>query len=374
MNRFLRVALMLSVASAVPALAQDAKKAEDKPAPAPNRTIMIQRVGGGAVTVKNVEVKDKPKDEKAKEVKKVEAVKGEAIDVQVVVQGQAVPAQAVVIENIIDVVAPMQLIRAAGRANANLDPLIAQFTPQLRPLLKTELHFVKLVCEPTKAQQKAIALEADKGFKEAVRKYADAQQKMMNGQWRGNTQPDARKMLQQAMVVAVKTSLTAEQAAKYQEELNRRAADLKTVTIRNIMVKLDQDLVLSADQREALSQALHKDWKDAWGSSLETYMYGNESLPALPDKLITPLLNPTQKKVWTSSQKNPSNTFFGNINFAGGFEMEGDPLDEEVFAELRKVEAAEAKARELSKGPPRLDPPDAPQVQGVEMLRLVQPR
>lgn len=396
MNRFLRVAVMMGTACAVPAMAQDAKKAEGQPAP--NQTVVIRRAGAqGAVVVQKVE--GKPIDDKDKDKDKAEAAKsgdakaGEAVQgevkgevimrANVVVQGQAVQAveavQVVVEGRAIDIAMPAVAIAGRQRNQANLDPLIAQFMPQMRPLLRTELHFVKTVCQPTKEQQKAIAILADKAFKDAVRTYAEAQQKMMQGQWRGNAQPDPAKALQDGMLAAVRACLPPEQAARYQHELDRRAADKKSVAIQNIVVRIDQELVLASDQREALARALDKDWKPAWGGNLESYMYGNDLLPALPQKLIEPILTPTQKKVWAGSQKASANVYFGGMNFANGAEMEADPIDEEVFAELRKVEAAEAaaaKARALSKGPPRpetIEPLEG-EVNAVRGMRIIAPQ
>src|SRR4051794_27639754 len=44
-----------------------------------------------------------------------------------------------------------------------------QYGPQLRQLLRTELHFMRLVCQPTKQQYEKIAADGEPAIKEAIR-------------------------------------------------------------------------------------------------------------------------------------------------------------------------------------------------------------
>ena len=53
------------------------------------------------------------------------------------------------------------------------------------------------------------------------------------------------------MVQAIKAHLSADQVAQYQEELTKRAAGRKRLALRNLVARLDHDLVLSPDAREA---------------------------------------------------------------------------------------------------------------------------
>lgn len=342
-----RAVVLLGVSSVVAPLA--IVVAQDGPAPV-GEVVITQKVtvkAGDTDGKKVVEKKavEKKGDEKKGEDRKAES-KVEVIEVRAVAAPVAV-----------DVVAPAPVMVAQ---NNNLDPLINQFTQQFRPVLRTELHFIKSVCAPTTEQQKKIAREGHKALSAAVKKYAQNQQQMMQGQWRGGTQPDPRKLVQKGLLEAAKAHLTSEQVARYEAEIARRDADFQVVAVHNIVCKLDQELILTAEQREKLSEAMTKGWQDSWGGSLEMFMYGNEYLPVLPDKIVMPILDPIQKKVWTTAQKTQMNSFFNGMGFLGGVEMDADPIDEAVFAELKKTEEAEAKAREEAKakiqGPPKPDP------------------
>ena len=54
--------------------------------------------------------------------------------------------------------------------------------------------------------------------------------------------------------------------------MEKRTASRKQVVIDNLVAKLDQDLVLTSEQREKLVEALSANWKDSWGQSLEMLM------------------------------------------------------------------------------------------------------
>ncbi len=386
MNRPQRSLVVLGVSCALPSLllvTANATTVQDVPQRA-QTVIIVGQPAPGVIDIQKAEAKPaegKKDDTKKGEARKGEEKKGEAKEKDAPVEKDKAVKAGVVLDVkmeavqageavAVEMAAPVMVVQGMAVNGNNLDPLIQQFTQQFRPVLRTELHFLKTVCAPTKEQKQKIALEGDKALKAAVKKYAQNQQQMMNGQWRGGQQPDPRKLIQQGLLAAVKANLTPEQSQSYLAEIDRRNQDLKSVSVRNLVARIDQDLVLTADQREQLAAALHKDWKDAWGGSLEMFMYGNEYLPVLPDKLIAPILTPVQKKVWSGAQKTQVNAFFGGMGFLGGVEMDADPVDEEVFAELRKQEEAEAKklaeAKAKLHGPPKpVDPNNAMQGIGV---------
>jgi hypothetical protein len=66
---------------------------------------------------------------------------------------------------------------------------------------------------------------------------------------------------------------------------------------------LDQDLVLTAKQREKLTESLSSNWQDAWGQSLEMWIHNIQFMPAIPDKYVVRLLNKTQQTVWRGTQR-----------------------------------------------------------------------
>jgi hypothetical protein len=141
--------------------------------------------------------------------------------------------------------------------------------------------------------------------------------------------PDPRKLITEGLSKSIKATLSAEQAARYQEELDKRIENRKQVALTNLVAKLDQDLVLTADQRGKLFQSLSKSWKDSWGQSLEMLFYGEHYFPSLPDNDVIPILNATQKEVWSGIPKQ-NNVFWG---WNGMAFVQGAVMDDETWAD-----------------------------------------
>ena len=203
-----------------------------------------------------------------------------------------------------------------------------QYLQQFRRLTKAEISFVVAVCKPTKEQYQQLQRAGEKTTKSAVKAYADVQKKMMQGN-RGNvTYPDPRKLIQTGITRAIVEHLKPEQAERYRAETEKRQAHVKQVAVENLVARLDEELVLTAEQRGKLVESLAKHWQAEWGQSLEMFMYGNQFFPAIPDAVVLPALNETQKQVWHGKPKQ-QNVFFGGFGF-GGFIVDdaGDPFME----------------------------------------------
>lgn len=240
------------------------------------------------------------------------------------------------------------LVPAGAARVVKVEPLIKQFLPQLRPLMLAELHFVRTACDPTREQRIAIAREGDRVLTEATREYAEAYQKMQQGGWNGtSTPPDPPRRIVEGIAGAVKAQLTPEQAARYRVEADKRAAVLKDVTVRNLVVNLDEELLLSADQRLKLAESLSSHWDAAWCRSLNQLTYGYGYFPNVPEPLIVPHLDEAQKKIWTARPKVQFGVSWGNFNngFFQGIAIE-DPEDspgESPPATLRPAGTGEAQ-------------------------------
>jgi hypothetical protein len=242
-------------------------------------------------------------------------------------------------------VAPVAKVAGPEAVPANLDPLIQQFLPQCRPLVRSELHLVTSLCSPTKEQREKLKDEGERLAKEVVTKFAEAQNKMMQGQWRGGTMPEPRKLIEEGIPKFLKPILTPDQMKLYQAEVEKRALDKRQISVRALVARLDQIVVLSKEQREKLVNNLLVGWNDTWGRSLEQFFvsYGDQYFPTVPDALILPVLNELQKTAYRGTQKIQVN-FFGGFNFnGGGFAMEEE--EEAVVAppataiEVRVIEA-----------------------------------
>ena len=244
------------------------------------------------------------------------------------------------------VVAEVFASAVAGEV-VGVDPLEQQFLQQFRQLSKTELSFVRAVCQPNAEQSKKIKAASEAALKTAVKKFAEIQKKMQQGVRAGEQPewPDPRKLMSDALLKSVKESMSAEQAKRYEVELEKRAAARKRAALLNFVAKLDKDLVLTADQRGKLTEALDKNWKDSWCQQLEVFMYGDSYFPALPDAQVIPVLTDKQKQIWNGIPKQ-QNQIWG---WAGGGFVQAVELEVEgaiILEEAKSDEPAKDEVRE----------------------------
>ena len=244
------------------------------------------------------------------------------------------------------VVAEVFASAVAGEV-VGVDPLEQQFLQQFRQLSKTELSFVRAVCQPNAEQSKKIKAASEAALKTAVKKFAEIQKKMQQGVRAGEQPewPDPRKLMSDALLKSVKESMSAEQAKRYEVELEKRAAARKRAALLNFVAKLDKDLVLTADQRGKLTEALDKNWKDSWCQQLEVFMYGDSYFPALPDAQVIPVLTYKQKQIWNGIPKQ-QNQIWG---WAGGGFVQAVELEVEgaiILEEAKSDEPAKDEVRE----------------------------
>lgn len=329
----IRTLVALSVALALPAMAGALAAAQDeKAAPSPvfpktieiTGTIVVEPVRQDVKKTENAKPRDKDKSADNK-VKKDAAKRADALEDAVKTIEKAVEVEAVPAGAVLKIAGPMQ-VRAA---NANLDPIIAQFLPQMMPMMRTELHLLLTVTEATPAQRKAIVADRDKAAREAAKKLAQSQQRRGGFHVVNEAAPDPRKLVQEALADAAKAHLAPEQFDRYKAEVARRAEDHKNLAIGNILAKLDQDLILSPDQIETLRASLSKNWNPAWCQSLEMLMGGDQLFPAVPDSVVVPALNPKQKQVWQGTMRN-NGVFWAGMTFMNQAEDDDAfPADEQ---------------------------------------------
>lgn len=217
-------------------------------------------------------------------------------------------------------------MNAALGVEANPDPeavaaaiatLEKQFTRQFRAAMRTELNFVQSVCDPTEEQMAELRENLEKYRTDVIKKYSEVQKRLarQRQQAGNNPYPEVHKLVRQTIERSVK-NWSPEQAARFEAEVEQRAADRKRAAVRNLVARLDHDLTLSAEQREKISESLLSNWNANWVQQFEIFLQqGNQFLPKLPPPLITPHLNPTQKTIWMRNQENQGNQ---NVIFRGG--------------------------------------------------------
>ena len=227
----------------------------------------------------------------------------------------------------------------AEDADPNVANLERQLLPQFQPLLKAELAFVQRVCRLNKEQRDEITKASEQRLRVAVKEYAIAQNNRNQGRARVRAQvlPDPRKLVQQQLAKLAKQKLSAEQVEAYQQECDKRNAHRKRAAVLSLVAKLDEELVLSVEQRSKLIESLSSNWQDAWGQSMEMLINNNQYLPSIPDQHVTPVLNETQKTVWRGAQKH-GHVHMGGFGLAPAMVMIDDGDLVEVMVEVEQVD------------------------------------
>lgn len=198
-----------------------------------------------------------------------------------------------------------------------------QYSGAFKQLYRSELHFMRLTCQPTRQQFDKVKADTDKHFKEVIQECATQWQEYQMGRQRANAVwPEPRKLVAKRMVEAVKVHVSPEMAATYQKELDLRDAARRRVAITNLVSAVDKRLLLTADQRDKLREVLEKNWNSSWGQ-MQLLMQDGQYFPMMPDDKIYPLLTESQKAVWRGIQK--GNVFWGfELNMFNGVEMDDE--------------------------------------------------
>jgi hypothetical protein len=205
-----------------------------------------------------------------------------------------------------------------------------QQTRQYQAQLRAELNFARHACQATADEMRALRAELEKMDKNvknqpppnaAARKGMIVQRQVIrNGQV---VQGDPLQLARDRLASAVKTCFSAEQAARFQEEVDQRTADGRRSAALNLVARLDREMILSAKQRDEITESLLAHWNDAWCASLQMFMYNDQFFPTIPDAHVVKFLNENQKKIWATIPKNQGQMVFNG--FMGGI------LGEEVL-------------------------------------------
>jgi hypothetical protein len=201
-------------------------------------------------------------------------------------------------------------------ADAQVQQWIPQFTEQFKPMLWTELNFIRQTCDLTPEQRPKVKAAGDAALEDAVRKMAELQGRRNAG--RAVQQPEPRKMIRAALKQALQETLPPEAMQKFADELNLRAERRKQAAILGALSRLDSAMCLTAEQREAIEASIASGWKEQWEQWLVLAIYGDQYFPVIPDALVVAHLNTDQKAVWNGLQK----VDFGY--WGGGAQVEED--------------------------------------------------
>jgi hypothetical protein len=240
-----------------------------------------------------------------------QSIKFRSLVVSLAVLATAVASQIEAVEVVADAFVVEQQLVDAG---ANIDQ---QLRAQFEPVVKVELSFAIRACKLEGEDRKKLIAAGDKWLDQYVK---DSQKRQPNrGQLRvfvggprqAGQDSDPRRSIAQGIAGVVNSVVTPEQAAAYRQELSHRDSAYRDAIAATLVVRMDEKLALSAEQRQKLAESFATQWDDKWAPPLELFMYNNEMWPAIPDKVVSPHLTPAQWEIWTRIAKNAQNVRFG---------------------------------------------------------------
>jgi len=187
---------------------------------------------------------------------------------------------------------------ALNQRQQQIDQQAKQMEQFFNPPLQAELELVRRSCgslEP--AARKAIVAAGNEAVKATSKQFAAWQ----FGD-RGKKRFDAREMIHTAVAAAVKPHAKPEEFAAYEQEHAARTARRERAARTLIVTKVDQQLELSAAQRDAIAADLEKRWQAGWIRELDDnggMRIGNyPPAPDFADTCIAPHLDERQKTEW----------------------------------------------------------------------------
>lgn len=260
--------------------------------------VMLAALFMGGIPVAGVA--DEPK------AQAVQAVEIFEVDLEDVEEVEAVPQKKAGAVMLRQLIAPL-FGAAAPEGNddvkamdAQVQQWIGQFQQQYRPMLWTELNFIRLNCDLAVEQRPQVKAAGDAALKEIVRKMAERQVRPNRG---GQSQVEPRKAIRKALLDALEHTLSTDAMQKFQQELNQRTERRKQAAILTVLARMDAALLLTEEQRTAIEKSLTSSWQEDWEQWLFIHIYGDQYFPTVPDQHVVPHLNKDQKAVWNTLQK-----------------------------------------------------------------------
>lgn len=192
-------------------------------------------------------------------------------------------------------------------------PMVMQMLLLCQANLKTELSYVRLVCDDlTPEQRKQIREAVNAKLKPLALQLS--KRELEGGDVLGGIVVEDEKIeaeepadpgfvIRQALLEALPQIVSKEQMARFREEADLRTATRKRVVIASLLAELDDQLCLSDDQKAQIEQCLSKNWRPGWERWLSAIPVGGRYLPTVPDQCVAPFLIPDQKTVWEGIAK-----------------------------------------------------------------------
>lgn len=187
--------------------------------------------------------------------------------------------------------------------DAARNALVDQAIPSFRSLFVAELGFIRVATGASEEQIRRMARAARNPLRSMVAGYVETQGKLRRHEpgvvdfdWNA-----AVVSLRRDLSAIAREQLSAEQWARLQDQAARRDAYARRLFVRNLVVKLDQALVLTADQLDQIAASMSSHWDAHWGG--EEVLFNAGLFPDIPDAIVVPFLTETQKAAWKTLEK-----------------------------------------------------------------------
>lgn len=174
-----------------------------------------------------------------------------------------------------------------------------QVEQMLQPVVRTELEQVRQSCGSlTPEARRIIAAAARDTAREVAMAWVGRQ-----GRPDGESF-DAREQLHAGIAQAVEALVDPEEFAAYRREAAARRSRREEAARVRIVAKVDEQLDLSADQREAILADLRNRWQPDWIRELQDaggiVVNGHRPAPDFAGVCITPHLDAGQREAWSA--------------------------------------------------------------------------
>jgi hypothetical protein len=250
------------------------------------------------------------------------------------------------------------LLPGPVRGEQELQEVLQGKRDGFQTVLISELHFCRSVCGLTKEQGQTIAKRAGAEVEEAIAQAAGLYMKIAK---RGGIQlasepapPNPVKLVREILRKLVIECATPAQQARYEAEIERRAAHRRETAIHGLVARLDRALILSTSQRERLLRLFASNWNDEWGAMGSVLGDDDGPIVAIPDRLVVPCLSPTQQKVWNKLDKQGIDATEAYVNALSEI-MEGLPSEFTGCLEAATRQSQDAAAKEMKRADPKKD-------------------
>lgn len=191
-----------------------------------------------------------------------------------------------------------------------------QIEAAYRPNVDLEVGFVSRICRLPADERKLLEQAAAQNFKRLVARYwggARPSQTDEADEEAGNPGDIVRQCLDRSLT---ELAWPPERLAGYRQELAERAKDRKYACLRMLVAHLDDQLVLTSQQRKRLAAALDAGWQAGWEDYFDS-MYFEGVLQELPRDLPQGILRPAQRALWKEM-----------------LEASSEGVDDQIIAEL----------------------------------------